>query len=47
VPLTGARIEAGMPVCTVTAAAPTLDALRNALTNESARLLQRIDSYCP
>ncbi|WP_250510406.1 ATP-grasp domain-containing protein [Caballeronia sp. GACF4] len=47
VPLTGPRIEAGMPVCTVTAAAPTLDALRNALTNESARLLQRIDSYCP
>jgi len=42
VPLPGARIEAGMPVCTMTAAAPELDALRIRLDLECARVLQRI-----
>jgi uncharacterized protein len=42
VPLPGARIEAGMPVCTLSATASTLDDLRIALDDEHARLLQRI-----
>lgn len=43
VPLPGARIEAGMPVCTVSTAASTLDTLRIELERERARLLQRIN----
>ncbi|VXC86634.1 ATP-grasp domain protein [Burkholderia sp. 8Y] len=45
VPLPGARIEAGMPVCTMMAAAPELDLLRAALDSECARILQRITSH--
>ncbi|SAK98132.1 ATP-grasp domain protein [Caballeronia hypogeia] len=43
VPLVGARIEAGQPVCTMTAAAPAFAGLRGALDREHARLLQRIE----
>ncbi|MDR5739954.1 MULTISPECIES: ATP-grasp domain-containing protein [unclassified Caballeronia] len=44
VPSPGARIEAGMPVCTITATASTLDALRIELDRQRARLLQRINA---
>jgi predicted ATP-grasp superfamily ATP-dependent carboligase len=44
VPLAGARIEAGMPVCTMTATAPAFPALRDAMNHEHARLLQRIET---
>lgn len=44
VPLAGARIEAGMPVCTMTFTAPAFAALRDAMEREHARLLQRIDT---
>ncbi|KND62431.1 hypothetical protein BVER_01640c [Candidatus Burkholderia verschuerenii] len=43
VPLALAHIEAGQPVCTMSATAPTLDALRTALDREHARQLQCID----
>ncbi|EKS67429.1 MULTISPECIES: ATP-grasp domain-containing protein [Caballeronia] len=43
VPLVGARIEAGQPVCTMTASAPAFSDLRDALDREHARLLQRIE----
>ncbi|SAL01822.1 ATP-grasp domain-containing protein [Caballeronia ptereochthonis] len=42
VPLTGASIEAGFPVCTMTAVAPAFSDLRDELDREHARLLQRI-----
>ncbi|MDR5857204.1 ATP-grasp domain-containing protein [Caballeronia sp. LZ062] len=45
VPLPGARIEAGMPVCTMMAAAPELDTLRVSLDSECTRILQRITSH--
>jgi uncharacterized protein len=44
VPLVGARIEAGQPVCTMTATASVFPDLRGALDREHARLLQRIDT---
>ncbi|MDR5882311.1 ATP-grasp domain-containing protein [Caballeronia sp. LZ032] len=44
VPSPGARIEAGMPVCTMTFTAPAFAALRDAMEREHARLLQRIDT---
>jgi predicted ATP-grasp superfamily ATP-dependent carboligase len=44
VPLAGARIEAGQPVCTMTAAAPAFSALRDELDREHSRLLQRIET---
>ncbi|SAL80721.1 ATP-grasp domain protein [Caballeronia peredens] len=44
VPLAGARIEAGMPVCTITAVVPAFSDLRDALEREHARLLQRIET---
>jgi uncharacterized protein len=44
VPLAGARIEAGQPVCTMTVSAPAFSALRGALDREHARLLQRIET---
>ncbi|BAN24821.1 ATP-grasp domain-containing protein [Caballeronia insecticola] len=44
VPLAGARIEAGMPVCTMTAVVPAFSDLRDALEREHARLLQRIET---
>lgn len=44
VPIAGARIEAGYPVCTVSATASTIDALRLKLDDEHARLLQRIEA---
>ncbi|MEZ2351739.1 ATP-grasp domain-containing protein [Caballeronia sp. RCC_10] len=43
VPSPGARIEAGMPVCTITATASTLDALRIELDRQCTSLLQRIN----
>jgi uncharacterized protein len=42
VPLAHAHIEAGQPVCTMSATASSLDALRIALDREHERLLQRI-----
>jgi uncharacterized protein len=42
VPLAHAHIEAGQPICTMSATAPSLDALRIALDREHERLLQRI-----
>ena len=44
IPLVGARIEAGQPVCTMTVSAPAFDDLRCALDREHARLLQRIET---
>ncbi|SAK55027.1 ATP-grasp domain protein [Caballeronia glebae] len=44
VPLVGARIEAGQPVCTMTVSAPAFSDLRDALDREHARLLQRIET---
>jgi uncharacterized protein len=44
VPLSHACIEQGMPVCTMSAVAPTLERLRDALEREHARLLQHIES---
>ncbi|SAL05139.1 ATP-grasp domain protein [Caballeronia calidae] len=44
IPLPGARIEAGQPVCTTTVSAPAFSGLRDALDREHARLLQRIDT---
>jgi uncharacterized protein len=44
VPLPQARIEQGMPVCTVSVVAPTLERLRDALECEHARLLKCIES---
>ncbi|MDR5783051.1 ATP-grasp domain-containing protein [Caballeronia sp. LZ065] len=44
VPLPAARIDAGMPVCTMTFTAPAFAALRDAMEREHARLLQRIDT---
>ncbi|SPB17860.1 hypothetical protein NOV72_05063 [Caballeronia novacaledonica] len=44
VPLAGARIEAGQPVCTMTVTAPAFAELRDALDREHARLLQRIET---
>jgi predicted ATP-grasp superfamily ATP-dependent carboligase len=46
VPLAGARIEAGQPVCTMTVSAPAFCDLRDALDREHARILQRIDTLC-
>jgi predicted ATP-grasp superfamily ATP-dependent carboligase len=45
IPLPGARIEAGMPVCTMMTTAPELDLLRTALDSECARILQRIRNH--
>lgn len=42
VPLAGTRIEAGMPVCTVSAIAPTLARLHFELEREHARILRSI-----
>ena len=44
VPLVGARIDVGQPVCTMTVSAPAFSDLRDALDREHARLLQRIDT---
>ncbi|AQH00545.1 ATP-binding protein [Burkholderia sp. KK1] len=44
VPLVGARIEAGQPVCTMTATADAFPDLRDALDRQCARLLQRINT---
>jgi predicted ATP-grasp superfamily ATP-dependent carboligase len=46
VPLAGARIEAGQPVCTMTVSAPAFCDLRDALDREHARILQRIETLC-
>ncbi|WP_244850315.1 ATP-grasp domain-containing protein [Caballeronia sp. SL2Y3] len=45
IPLPGARIEAGMPVCTMMTTAPELDLLRASLDSECARILQRIRNH--
>ncbi|MBW0445254.1 ATP-grasp domain-containing protein [bacterium M00.F.Ca.ET.228.01.1.1] len=44
VPMPGTRIEAGQPVCTLLAHAPSVDAVRHALDAQHTLVLQRIES---
>ncbi|NML30445.1 ATP-grasp domain-containing protein [Paraburkholderia antibiotica] len=44
VPMPGARIDAGQPVCTLLVRAASLDAVRPALDAQHARVLQRIET---
>ncbi len=45
VPMPGTRIEAGQPLVTVVANAPSRDAVKQALHHERERMLERIDTF--